>query len=183
MKKTNLILMLSALSFVGCTQPSLNSEAKKYINTSTKYSIKSVNVTFPDTLLNFKKEQRFYPNENKLAQMFKQNIHTQLSRQNMACTAASNCVDLLVDINYMRTFNLNSNTVGAPKYSKKVTMNQDSKILYTTTSSNLTVSRGIMGNMAVLTNLGNQKPNLLDEKKDIGVISKDIVKDIIKLSR
>ena len=183
MKQHLLSISTLSLILVGCGGPTLSKDAGKYLNANTHYKVNTVNVHFQKSLLNFDKEQSLYPNENELATLLKSDIEKHLREKGLACNNQSHCLNINVNMNYLRHFNLNSNTVGAPTYDRTIKLGDGKKIYYSDTQSNMTVTHGAFGDLAVFTKMGNKKPNLKDEEKDIDLIAEEIVDTIQKSTK
>jgi len=178
-----------ALALAGCAGSTLNTGATQALKESKGYKVGEVKVTLAKSgFLDMSREQSLYPDTTKMAAYFKQDIEKYLKQNAASCEGGESCLTLDVDVNYMRKFNLNSVTVSAPVVDRTISIHKGNQVLYTESKKGLKPhSGGMFGSalneMAVFTKAGNEQPNLEDERKDIDLISKLTVKEVLSLGK
>ena len=178
-----------ALIVSGCvsTSTSLTTKAKQALQSTQGYKVGKVNVTLvKNTFYDFSEEQKLYPNTEKLATYFKNDMQKYLKKSGKSCQDKQECLTVDMNINYTRNFNLKSVTVSAPKIDRTVIIHKGEKVFYTDTKKELQPSRGgllgkALNEVSVFTKVGKNTPNLQDERKDIDVISDITIKEIVSL--
>ena len=184
-KLLGITLMLLALG--GCASNSVSPEAIQTLKQTQGYNVGNIDVKLVNkSFLDFTQENKLYPNTQQLASYFKHDIEKYLKQNGKACQNKQNCLTVDMNIVYARNFNLKSVTVSAPTIDRTIHIRKGDTVIYTDSKSDLKPhSGGLLGNamneLSVLTKAGNNTPNLQDERKDIDVISKMTVQEIVSL--
>ena len=184
-KLLGITLMLLALG--GCASHSVSPEATQTLKQTQGYNVGKIDVKLVNkSFLDFTQENKLYPNTQQLASYFKHDIEKYLKQNGKACQNKQNCLTIDMNIAYARNFNFKSVTVSAPTIDRTIHIRKGDTVIYTDSKSDLKPhSGGLLGNamneLSVLTKAGKNTPNLQDERKDIDVISKMTVQEIVGL--
>ncbi|CAA6825123.1 MAG: Unknown protein [uncultured Sulfurovum sp.] len=186
--KKYIITTVLAVLLVGCAGTSMSPEAKQTLANNKGYTVGAVTVAFKKiSFLDFSKEQKLYPNEQTLAKYFKEDMNKYLKQTGKACTSKQTCLTIDMNVDYTRNFNFQSVTVSKPIVDMTYSIKKEEKVIYTGSKNGKLLSSSIvdrgLNELSVLTNVGNDKPNLKDERKHIDMLSGVVVEDIVTLSK
>ena len=132
----------------GCAGTSQNTQVKQTRETAKGYQVGQINVTLAKQgFYDFSEEEKQYPNEEKLATFFKQDIEKYLKEHGKSCQNKQACLTLDVDYNYLRNFNLGSVSVSAPTIDRTIVIHKGDTIVYNNTQKRMKLHKGgLLGN-------------------------------------
>lgn len=103
-------------------------------------------------------------------------------KYDILCTTSSGCLDIDIDMDYIRTFIAGSNSVSVPRFSHTVLIKDQGKVLVTQNVTSKTLGRSFSRNLKIIASVGSDDVNREDEVADINKVLSYIVKDIRSLS-
>ncbi|MFT7880296.1 MAG: hypothetical protein ABXS91_07885 [Sulfurimonas sp.] len=177
-------VMIVLLGITACSTNRMSVEAKEKMNNQTGFQVENVHVElvknpfFPED-----EKHALYMNTTELAKLLKSSLKTELRSGALDCKRKKRCLHVDVNVDYMRTFVLGSNTLDTPKIGFEVDIKDQNKVIHTEKASELILSRGTLTNILTQTNIGSDKVDREREVLDFRGIAKEIVKRLSDLVR
>ena len=171
------------LGISGCASNSMSPEAKEKINSQTGFNIENIQVKlikhpfFPED-----EKHALYMSTTELSQHLKISLKKELYSRSIDCKETNKCLDIDVNVDYMRTFILASNMLDRPKLAFNIQIKDNQKILHTLKAQELILSRGTVNTMLLQTNIGSNEIDKEREALDFDIVAKDIVGRLKKLT-
>ncbi len=171
------------LGMTGCANNSMSPEAKEKINNQTGYNVENIQVKliknpfFPED-----EKHALYMSTTELSKQLKTSLKKELYANTIDCKTGKECLNVDVNVDYMRTFIMASNMLDRPKIGLKIQIKDNQKILHTQQAQELILSRGTFNTILAQTNIGSNEVDKEGEVLDIDTIAKDIVVRLKKLS-
>ena len=170
------VFIIFCLTMVGCASTTNKIPAEKGINS---YFIKDVNVNLSLGHGAIDGDVTFATQE-VLKQQFQEALNKYLIENNInSSQATSNSASLVITIDFLRRFNTGGKALNKPEISHKVAFYQDEENIYNQSRKSYTTKYGYFQNLAVDLEIAAFQWDAEDEPKDVDLISKMIVDDLV----
>ncbi|WP_295893732.1 hypothetical protein [uncultured Vibrio sp.] len=148
----------------------------------TKYSLAEVNVNLSLGHGGDASSEQF-ATQAEVQEMFRKTLESDLKDEGILASESEGRVDLIIDIDYVRTFNHGGESLNKPQVSHNVTILSGSEKLASFSQGQYTTKYGYLEDIAVNMEITAFSWDEEDEPKDIGLVSKLIVKDITNVGK
>lgn len=148
----------------------------------TKYRIENVDLTLTNTYEG-KDDSSPFASEAELQSQFFDAIRTQLSEKGLLGSVEGETLDAKISINYRRRFNYGGKALNKPVVSHTVTIIENDKQLASFALSDYTTKYAYLEDLAVNTEIAAFSWDEEDEPRDINLIAKMIVEDLINAGK
>lgn len=186
MKKSvrkSVAVMIALLGISGCSSNSMSPEAKAKINNQTGFNIENIHVKLiKNPFFSEDEKHALYMSTAELDKYLKASLEKELHVKQIDCQVKKRCLDVDVDIDYMRTFIMASNMLDRPKIGLKIQIKDNQKILHTQQAQELVVSHGTFNTILAQTNIGSNEVDTKKEELDFDAVAKEIVDRLKKLT-
>ncbi|MCK6264251.1 hypothetical protein KP803_13300 [Vibrio sp. ZSDE26] len=177
MKKILIPVLAVLLSACASSPYTYHVEPTPLKKKETTYNIAEVNVNLTLGHGANASNERFATQE-EVQQQFKKYLVRNLDEEGVLAKNSDEAVDVIVNIDYVRTFNHGGESLNKPEVSHSVTISSDSTKLASFAQPKYTTKYGTFEEIAVNLEITASSWDEEDEPKDIEWISKFIAKDI-----
>lgn len=176
-------VMIVLLGISGCSSNSMSPEAKAKINYQTGFNIENIHVKLiKNPFFSEDEKHALYMSTAELDKYLKASLEKELHGKQIDCQSSKRCLDVDVNVDYMRTFVMASNMLDRPKIGLKIQIKDNQKILHTQHAQELLLSLGTLNNILVQTNIGSSEVDTKREELDFDAVAKEIADRLKKLT-
>ncbi|MCG9781930.1 hypothetical protein L1D52_06140 [Vibrio brasiliensis] len=120
-----------------------------------------------------------FADQDELQAQFRQYLEASLKEQGLLASNKEHGTSVIVNIDYKRTFNHGGKALNKPQVSHHVVISDENQKLASFSAKNYTTNHGTFGEAAVSVEIAAFNWDQEDEPKDIELISKSIIKDLV----
>ena len=128
----------------------------------------------------YKRQTTQFADQNERQVLFRQYLEASLKEQGLLASDKNHGTSVIVNIDYKRTFNYGGKSLNKPRVSHHVVISDKNQKLASFSAKNYTTNHGTFGETAVSIEIAAFSWDQEDEPKDIELVSKSNIEDLVK---